>query len=75
MYSAPNIIRVIKSRRIRWVEHLARAANSKGAYRVLMARIKGKKSLGRTGLRREDNIKKDIQELGLGHGLARIVSE
>jgi hypothetical protein len=56
LYSAPNITRVIKSRRIRWVEHLARAEYSKGAYRS-----RGKKSLGRHGFRRDDNIKMDIQ--------------
>ena len=69
LHSAPNVIRFIKSRRIRWVEHLARAAYGQGAYRVLVARNEGKKSLGSHGLRREDDIRMDIKELGLGRGV------
>jgi len=47
LYSSPHIIRVIKSRRIRWAGHLARMGERNGAYRVLVGRCDGKSSLGR----------------------------
>ena len=63
LYSPPNIIRVIKSRRMRWPEHVARMGDSKGAYRVLVGTIEGKRSFGRFRPRWKDNIKMDLQEL------------
>jgi len=69
MYSSPSIIRLIKSRRMKWAGHAARIGDRRGAYRVLVDRPEGKRPLGRPKHRREDNIKMDLQELEWGHGL------
>jgi hypothetical protein len=66
LYSSPNIIRVIKSRRMRWVGHVARMGKGRGAYRVLVGRPEGRRPFGRPRRRWEDNIKMDLQELGWG---------
>ncbi|KAJ4431551.1 hypothetical protein ANN_20150 [Periplaneta americana] len=63
LYSSPDIIRNIKSRRLRWVGHEARMGESRNAYRVLVGRPEGKKSLGRPRRRWEDNIKMDLREV------------
>jgi hypothetical protein len=68
LYSLPNIVRVVKSRRLRWVGHVACMGEGRGVHRVLVGKPKGKRPLGRPGLRREDNIKMDIQEVGGGCG-------
>jgi hypothetical protein len=47
LYSSPNIVRVIKSRRMRWAGHVARMGEGRGVYRILVGRPKGKRSLGR----------------------------
>jgi len=47
LYSSPNIVRVIKSRRIRWAGHVARMGEERGAYRVLVRKPEGKRPLGR----------------------------
>ena len=47
LYSSPNIVRVIKSRRMNWAEHLARIGERRGVYRVLVGKSKGKRPLGR----------------------------
>jgi hypothetical protein len=47
LYSSPNIVRVIKSRRMRWAGHVARTGEGRGAYRVLVGRPEGKRQLGR----------------------------
>ena len=62
--SSPNIVRVIKSRRMRWVEHVARMRDRRVAYSVVVGR-----PLGRLGRKWDDDIKKDLQEVGWGHGL------
>jgi hypothetical protein len=54
LYSSPNIFRVIKSRRMRWVGHVARMGEGKDVYRVLVGRPEGKRSLGRPRRKRED---------------------
>jgi hypothetical protein len=64
LYSSPNIVRVIKSRRMRWAGHVARMGEGKGAYRVLVGRPESKRPLGRPGRRWEDNIKMDPREVG-----------
>jgi hypothetical protein len=64
LYSTPNIIRVIKSRRMRWAGHVARMSEGRGAYRVLVGRPEGRRPLGRPRRRWEDNIKMDLQEVG-----------
>jgi hypothetical protein len=68
LYSSPNI-RVIKSRRMRWVGHVARMGEARGAYRILIWRPEGRRQLGRPRRRWEDNIKTDLEEVGWGHGL------
>jgi hypothetical protein len=65
LYSSPNIVRVIKSRRIRWAGHVARMGEGRAAYRVLVGRSKGKRPLGRPRHRWEDNIKMDLGEKGI----------
>jgi hypothetical protein len=64
--SSPNIIRVIKSRRLRWAGHVARMGAERGAYRILVGRPEGRRPLGRPRRRWEDNIKTDIREVGWG---------
>jgi len=66
LYSSPNIVRVIKSRRMRWVGHVARMGDGRGIYRVLVGRPEGKRPLGRPRRRWDDNIKSDLQEVGCG---------
>jgi hypothetical protein len=66
LYSSPNIIRVIKSRRMRWAGHVERMAEGRGAYRILVGRPEGRRPLGRPRRRWEDNIKINLQEVGWG---------
>src|SRR5215470_1603688 len=68
MYSLPNIVRVVKSRRMRWAGHVARMGEDSGVHRVLVGRPKGKRPLGRPRRRCEDNIKMDLREIGGGRG-------
>jgi hypothetical protein len=64
LYSSPNIIRVIKSRRLRWAGHVTRMGERRGAYRALVGKPEGRKPLGRPRRRWEDNIKTDLREVG-----------
>jgi hypothetical protein len=57
--SPPNIVRVIKSRRLRWAGHVARMGERSGVYRGLVGKPEGKRPLGW-----EENIKMDLQEVG-----------
>jgi hypothetical protein len=66
LYSSPNIIRVIKSRRIRWAGHVARMGENRGAYRILVGTSEKRRPLRRPRHRWKDNIKMDLQELGWG---------
>jgi len=66
LYYSPNIFRLIKSSRIRWAGYVACMGDSRGVYRDLVGNSEGKRSLGRPGSRREDNIKTDLQEVGCG---------
>jgi hypothetical protein len=65
LYSSSNIVRVIKSRRMRWVGHVARMGEGRDVYRVLVGRSEGKRPLGRPTLRWGDNIKMDHREIGI----------
>ena len=62
--SVPNIVRVVKSRRMRWAGHVARMGEGRGLHRVLVGKPEGKRPLGRPRHRWEDNIKMDLQEGG-----------
>ena len=68
MYSLPNIVRVVKSRRMRWAAHVARMGEDRGVHRVLVGKPEGKRPLGRPRRSWEDNIKMDLQEVGVGRG-------
>jgi len=63
-YSLPNVVRVVKSRRMRWVRHVARMGDGRGGHRFLVGKSEGKRPFGRPRRRWEDNIKRDIQEVG-----------
>jgi hypothetical protein len=63
LYSSPNIVRVIKSRRMRWAGHVAGMGEGRDVYRVLVGKPEGKRPLGRHRLRWEDNIKLDLREI------------
>jgi transcription termination factor 2 len=65
MYSSLNIVRVIKSRRMRWAGHVARMEEGRGVYRVFIGRPEGERPLGRPRRRWEDNIKLDLREMGV----------
>jgi hypothetical protein len=64
LYSSPNIIRVIKSRRMIWTGHVARMGERRNAYRILVGKPEGKRPLGRPRRRWVDNIKMDLREVG-----------
>ena len=66
--SLPNIVRVVKSRRMRWAGHVARMGEDRGVHRVLVGKPEGKGPLGRPRRRWEDNIKMALQEAGGGRG-------
>jgi len=68
LYSLPNIVRVVKSRRMRWAGHVARMGEERGVHRVLVGKPEGKRQLGRPSRRWKDNIKMDLQEVGGGRG-------
>jgi hypothetical protein len=65
LYSSRNIVRVIKSRRMSWVRHVARMGEGRGVYRVLVGRPESKRPLGRRRRRWDDNIKMDLREIGI----------
>jgi hypothetical protein len=71
MFFSPNVIRMIKLRGMRWAGHVACMGERRGAYRILVGIPEGRRPLGRTRLILEDNIKMDLQEVGMsgGHGL------
>jgi len=67
LYCSPNIVRVIKSRRMRWAGHLARMREERGVYRILVGKPEGKRPLERPRRRWVDNIRTDLQEVGCGY--------
>jgi hypothetical protein len=66
LYSSPDIIRKVKSRRIRWAGHVARMGVDRKLYKVLVRKPEGKRPLGRPRRRWEDGIRLDLREIGLG---------
>jgi hypothetical protein len=66
LYSSPSVIRIIRSRRMRWVGHVARMGEKRNAYRLLVGKPEGKRPLGRPRRMWVDNIRKDLGEIGWG---------
>jgi hypothetical protein len=64
LYSSPSIIRIIKSRRMRWAGHVARMGEKRNTYRILVGNPEGREPLGRPRRRWVDNIKMDLREIG-----------
>jgi len=60
LYSLPNIVRMVKSRRMRWAGHVQRMGEDRGVQRVMVGKPEGKRPLGRPTRRWEDNIKMDL---------------
>jgi hypothetical protein len=69
LYSSPNIIRQVKSRRMRWAGHVARMGEERKVYKVSVGKPEGKRPLGRSRHRWEDRIRMDLRETGWGVGL------
>ena len=67
LYPSPNIVRVIKSRRMRWVGHVAGMGEEKVVYRVLVGKPEGRRPLVRHRRRWVGNIRMDLQEVGCGY--------
>jgi len=67
LYCSPNIVRVIKSRRMRWAVHVARTGEERGVYSVLVGKPAGRSPLGRPRHRWVDNMRMDLQEVGCGY--------
>jgi len=67
LYFSPNIVRVIKSRRMRWAGHVAHMGEERVVYRVLVGKPEGRSPVGRPRRRWVDNIRVDLQEVGCGY--------
>jgi hypothetical protein len=69
LYSSPDIIMQIKSRRMRWAGHVARMGEKRKVYKVLVGKPEGKRPLGRPRRRWEVGIRMDLREIVWGCGL------
>jgi hypothetical protein len=63
LYSSPSIIRIMKSKKMRWAEHVARKGEKRNGYRLLVGKPEGKRPRGRPRRRWMDNIKMDLLEI------------
>ena len=72
LYRSANIVRVIKSRRLRWAGHVARMEEGRSAFKILTGKPTGKRPLGRPRRRWEDNIRMDLEEMGINRGIGLI---
>ena len=68
MHRSPNIVRVIKSRRLRWAGHVARMEEGRSAFKILTGKPTRKRPLGRPRRRWEGNIRMDVEEIGINAG-------
>ena len=68
MYPSSNIVRVIKSRRLRWAGKVAKMEEGRSAFKILTSKSTGKRPLGRPRRRWEDNIRMDLEEIGINAG-------
>ena len=68
LYSSPNTVQVIKSRRMRWAGYVVRIEEGRGMHKIFVGKPEGKRPLGRPRRRWEDNIKMDREEVGRGCG-------
>ena len=68
LYSSHNIFRLIKFRRLRWAGHVATMEEGRSAFESLIGKPTGYKPLGRPWCRWEDNIRMDLQEIGINAG-------
>jgi hypothetical protein len=66
LYSSPSIIRIIKSRKVRWAGHVTGMGEKRNAYRILVGKPEGKRPLGIPRRRWVNNIKMDLGEIGCG---------
>jgi hypothetical protein len=69
LYSSPDIIRQVKSRRMRWAGHVARIGKERKVYKVLLGKPEEKRQLGRLRRRWEDGVRMDLRDIGLGGGV------
>ena len=65
LYRSPDIVKVIKSRRLRWAGHIAKMEEVWSAFQILIGTTAGKRPLGRSRRRWEDNIRTYLKEIGI----------
>jgi hypothetical protein len=75
LYSSPDIIRQVKSRRMRWARHVARMGEDRKVYKVLVGKPEGKRPLERPRRRWEDGVRMDLKEIGLGGGWIQLAQD